>query len=230
MSKQTIGQKAGRVLLFLLGLRVPAVATALSRFGFTAEDLQEGWDLLTRLTHGRLEAAPPADTTLVAEIDAWENTWLPVAKATLESKAPAAASMVFTNLAQTQGPGVVVSVGTFVERVERLDSAVSEGGLGRAGKSAQQLLAKRGLTDAELGRAKAMLARVSSIDVTPPRPAPDASEPAERALWAWYLEWSGIARVAIQDRATLRRLGFTKRGRPAKADMPTPTPSATPPS
>ncbi len=225
MSKQTIGQKAARVLTFLLGLRIPAVATTLSRFGFTAEDLQEGWDLLSRLTHGRLNAAPPADANLVAEIDAWENTWLRVAKATLESKAPAAAAMVFANLVQTQGPGVVVSVGTFVERVQRLDAAASEGGLGRAGKSAQQLLAKRGLTQAELDRAKALLARVKSLDETP-APAPDTSDVAERALWAWYLEWSGIARVAIQDRTTRRRLGFAaKHGRPEKIETPAQPPA-----
>ena len=27
-------------------------------------------------------------------------------------------------------------------------------------------------------------------------------------MWAWYLEWSKIARVAIKNRALLRQLGF----------------------
>ncbi len=33
---------------------------------------------------------------------------------------------------------------------------------------------------------------------------------AEDALWAWYLEWSKVARVAIKQRAHLRQLGFLK--------------------
>ena len=36
---------------------------------------------------------------------------------------------------------------------------------------------------------------------------------AEVALWAWYLEWSGIARAIIKDRRVLASLGFRGRGR-----------------
>jgi len=31
---------------------------------------------------------------------------------------------------------------------------------------------------------------------------------AERELWAWYLEWSTIARNAIKQRSLLKKLGF----------------------
>ncbi len=31
---------------------------------------------------------------------------------------------------------------------------------------------------------------------------------AERELWAWYLEWSAIARNAIKQRSLLKKLGF----------------------
>lgn len=31
---------------------------------------------------------------------------------------------------------------------------------------------------------------------------------AEQKLWAWYLEWSRIARAVITDRRDLRQLGF----------------------
>jgi len=30
----------------------------------------------------------------------------------------------------------------------------------------------------------------------------------EAAMWAWYLEWSQIARVAIKQRSLLKELGF----------------------
>lgn len=33
-------------------------------------------------------------------------------------------------------------------------------------------------------------------------------EAAEQAAWAWYLEWSFIARKAISDRRALRELSF----------------------
>lgn len=33
---------------------------------------------------------------------------------------------------------------------------------------------------------------------------------AEEKLWAWYLEWSTIARTAITDRRLLKMLGFLR--------------------
>ena len=56
-------------------------------------------------------------------------------------------------------------------------------------------------------------------------------------MWAWYLEWSTIARRAITDRRLLRQLGFLhhSKSEPAVADEATETevegdvPSATTP-
>jgi hypothetical protein len=39
---------------------------------------------------------------------------------------------------------------------------------------------------------------------------PEEEAAAIGALWSWYLEWSGIARVAIKDRRVLRMLGFLR--------------------
>ncbi|MCZ7678604.1 MAG: hypothetical protein M5U28_07470 [Sandaracinaceae bacterium] len=39
---------------------------------------------------------------------------------------------------------------------------------------------------------------------------PQAAKAAEEDLWSWYLEWSGIARVAIRDRRMLRALGLLR--------------------
>lgn len=36
---------------------------------------------------------------------------------------------------------------------------------------------------------------------------------AEEALWAWYLEWGGIARLVVSDRRALRAMGFLSRRR-----------------
>ena len=39
---------------------------------------------------------------------------------------------------------------------------------------------------------------------------------AEARLWAWYLEWSQIARTALDERKLLSVLGFGAAGRPKK--------------
>jgi hypothetical protein len=227
MATLSIGQKAQRALQFLLALRVYAIASALAKFGFTAEDLAEGWENLTRLTHGRLDnlVVAPVDAKLVDQIDAWENVWFPVADAALASKAPEAHAVLFANLTQTSGPAVVVSVGTFIERIEKLDSAVSDGGLGRVGRAARQLLEKRGLTDEQIGAAKALLETATTMEPAREPVLPSAAiddQEAERALWAWYLEWSSIARVAIKDRRLLRQCGFLRSGKSPTSEEPTP--------
>lgn len=58
-----------------------------------------------------------------------------------------------------------------------------------------------------------MLEKVTTVADAPVAPAPTAQELSAReadaeAMWAYYLEWSAIARVAIKDRAVLRALGF----------------------
>ena len=60
----------------------------------------------------------------------------------------------------------------------------------------------------------------------------------ETAMWAWYKEWSGIARAAIDDRRLLRSLGFLRPehgsenavGAPALATSAAPEPLRLPPS
>ena len=48
-----------------------------------------------------------------------------------------------------------------------------------------------------------------------------AREEAEGEMWAWYLEWSTIARTTISDGRLLQRLGFgTRRARAAASEEP----------
>jgi len=52
-------------------------------------------------------------------------------------------------------------------------------------------------------------------------------------MWAWYLEWSAIARTVIQNAAQRRALGFGKRrSGAAVSDQPPadPTPAAPAPA
>lgn len=225
MAKLTIGQKAARVLQLLLGLRNRRVAAALKQYGFTDQELGRGWSLMQALTSNKLGVTIAAnDPHLVRELDAWENRWFPIVDAVLASNAPEAYAMVFKNLSQTEGPEVIVSVGTFVERIELLGKPKDDGGLGAPGKKVRELLEKRGLTSAVVGEAKSLLDRVGKIapaTESDPVATTEADALLERDLWNWYLEWSGIARVAITDRRLLKALGFLRTTAGGEAEEPT---------
>jgi hypothetical protein len=218
MARLTIGQKAERVLKFLLALRNPRIAAVLVQYHFTQEDLDEGWNLLRNVTRTSLDVLPedaPIDPDALRSLDEWENKWFAIAQATLKRRAPKVHDWVFRNLVQTEGVAVIVSVGTFVERLEQMDKAEKDGGLGAAGKEAKKLLKARGITQETIGAAKALLKKLGQVD----GPLPDLEkgatdeatfEEGEKALWGWYLEWSKIARTAIKQRSLLRQLGFLR--------------------
>jgi hypothetical protein len=221
MAKLTIGQKAERVLLLLMGLRKNKVAAALVAHGFSDDDLAEGWRLLQQVTRTRLGiivTAASTDSGLITQIDDWENKWFPIAAATLKRHSPDVHAWMFRNLSQTEGAAVIVSVSTFVERWESLTKSKDKGGPGAGGDGAKKILAKRGLDKAVIDQAKQLLARAGKLESVKEAPPADNEvfEQAETDLWAWYLEWSTIIQSAIKDRRILRELGF-RRGASGKA-------------
>jgi len=206
MARLTTGQKAQRVVRFLIGVRKPRVATALASHGFTQEALDEGWTLLRALAGEKL--AVPAlpsgpDPALVEQLDDWENKWFTIADATLTRHYPAVQEQVFLNLSRTSGPEVTVSVGTFLQRLEALENGSADE------QAAHQLLVARGLTSEVVQAAKELLDAVGAIgDMALPIVDEAAIAAAEDAMWAWYLEWSAIAQLAIKDGRLLRALGY----------------------
>jgi len=218
MAKLTIGQKAERVLKLLIALRNAHIAAALAQHGFRNADLDEGWTLLRNVTRTRLDVSsesPNVDPYILRALDVWENKWFVITEATLKRRAPEIHVRVFRNLSQTEGMAVIVSVSTFLERLEAIDKPEHEGGFGPAGKDARKLLAQRGLTKGVIAEAKLLLGKLRKVD----GPLPDLDklaaqdedfEKAEAALWNWYLEWSAIARRTITHRGYLRQLGFLR--------------------
>jgi hypothetical protein len=208
MARLTVGQKAERVLRLLIALRNPRVAMALQAHGFDDADLAEGWSNLQAVCGGRLGApiVQRLDPEALRSLDAWENRWFPIVRATLEHRFPKLAEKVFANLAQTEGLAVVVSVSTLIERIDALAAEGDEG------RRASELLAKRGLTAAELADVRAQLERMRTIPDTAPAAFDEARAAelgaAEKRLWDWYLEWSQIARQSVHSRQLLRELGF----------------------
>jgi hypothetical protein len=195
------------------------VALALSEFGFKQADMQEGWALIHALGKGRLLVARPAPlggAETLRALDAWENRWFPIAHAALGRRFPAVAALFFLNLTQTEGPGVAISVRVFVDRYDEL--AAGSERYGADASRAADLLRQRGLTAAVVDEAKALYASLTHVAEAPESLELEAQQQAlsraEAAMWAWYLEWSKIARVAIKQRSLLRQLGFlaTRRG------------------
>jgi len=218
MARLRLGQKVDRVMQFLLGLRHRRVVTPLAAHGFSQEELDEGWQNVRAAVGETLNVGPVTrpEPGLVERLDAWENKWFPIAGATLSRHFSEIHDEVFLNLSQTEGPQVAISVGTFLERIDALADA------GGDRTKARKLLEKRGLDAATMAEARALLTKIGTVETGPPADieAEKAErEKAEAAMWGWYLEWSRIARTAIDDGQLLRLLGFGRSSsRSAAAD------------
>lgn len=209
MAKLSIGEKAHRVLKFIMGLRTPGAVSALSRYGFTEADLRTGVERLNAVTQVRLKPEPVTqEPQLFAALNAFEGEWFSIAQATLKHAQPEIAEWMFAGLSATQGPDVAVAVKTFIDRVEALESAASP--FGERGVAARALLLARGLTAERVAEAKATSAGLATLVVDTAPVSIEEREAAEKSMWSWYLEWSTIARVAIKERYILRALGFRR--------------------
>lgn len=216
MAYLTVGQRSQRMLRLLMGAANPRILAALAGYGFTKDELDEGWELLRAVADEKLAMVAPEpapDTSLVKQLDAWENKWFVVGNASLTRHHPAVHEQVFLNISRQSNANVVFSVTTFVSRVEALAHGTAED------QAARALLAKRGLTDAVLDEAKDILAKIAGEGViaqSPPDPA--KKKEAEKAMWSWYREWSTIARSEIKDRRLLLSLGFLRSNKKRKGD------------
>ena len=227
----TLGDKTFRVIRFLLGLRNPRIATALAGYGFKDEDMQEGWTLINALGKGKMAMLPvgPREMETLLKLDAWENQWFPIAQAALDRRFPAASARFFLNLSQTEGPEVAITVRTFVDRYDELGAGDAK--YGAEAKKAQELLISRGVTAGVISEAKDLLGKLTHVAEPTEAVSPDQQaaelEKAEADMWAWYLEWSKIARIAVKQRALLKQLGFlvARRGSDEEDDTEPPTPA-----
>jgi len=222
MARLSLGQKADRITRFILALRHPVICDVMKQHGFTREDLREGNELVSRVAEARLaqpSAALPADPEIVIAVDAWENKWFPIIDATLTRHFPEIREAVFLNLAQTSGPEVVHTVRVLTERIDTLPKPKAEGGHGREGKQARELLVKRGVTPQVIAGVKSTLALLAQPMAPAEATAVTLEDDGalEQAMWAWYLEWSAIARASIKDRRLLRTLGFLQTERAKSA-------------
>jgi hypothetical protein len=213
MARLSIGQKAQRVLRVLMGARSARIASQLAPYGFTQAVIDEGWTLLRGVTSARLDTPGPAvvDPAIIDALDAWENKWFPIVRASLTRHYPEVGQKLFLNLSQTQGADVAVSVGTLIDRYDHLGQHGDS-----EGANARKFLKTRGLTAAVIEAARTELRAIEQIA----EPRADEEEQAQQAearttaedqMWAWYLEWSQIIRSAVKNRRLLQQLGFLVR-------------------
>jgi hypothetical protein len=82
---------------------------------------------------------------------------------------------------------VIVSVATFLERIDVLPKSKEEGGLRAAGRKARDLLTKRGLHPEVIAKARALLGKVGKIESID---ASTSEVPSEREEMLERLRWS----------------------------------------
>ena len=101
--------------------------------------------------------------------------------------------------------GVVVSFLAGFDKLQRASDTTIRAALTK--------LRTRGLTDERIDEARHLIAAMSR----PAKPAPERDKAVERravtlkaeaALWAYYVEWSQIARAVIKDERLLKLLGY----------------------
>jgi hypothetical protein len=200
--------KLRRVFEFLIGLRDDRVLVALGARGFGEEQHARGWELLTALGLTRV-AALPAPKTNQAELalTAWRYEWLRIARASLEQDFPTVHEQLFGGLYKRRSEtlGIVLAFLARFDKLQRASDATSRAALAK--------LRTRGLTSERIDEVRQFIEAMRR----PAEPAPErgnaakrraATHKAETALWAYYVEWSQIARAVIKDERLLKLLGY----------------------
>ncbi len=227
MAQARFPQRAERILRFLMGLRHARAAYALAAHGFTTEDIAEGWALLQKTTRQTLDKAPPnvKSRDYPGELAAWDRTWLSIARITLTRRAPEALSWLLPEAPKKAQRVPILRAHLFLERWDLLTAPKRKGGFGPGGAEVRALLEARGLSPEVIDEGRALVAGVEGrgeaaekANAGPPiDETVSVFADAERAAWAWYLEWSGVARAAIRDRLVLHLLGLRRGRGPAAA-------------
>ncbi|MEZ4475736.1 MAG: hypothetical protein R3F60_34045 [bacterium] len=228
-----------RAQRMLVGLADPGVARRAEAAGYDAEEHEAGWrafelasgrqrpfGVLLQVATASGEAEAPGLAARYAALDAFENKWFPrtrmaIRRFVADDVRDRVEAAFFAELAQQPlGPGVVGSVARFLERLAGLAASDAPGAA-----AAVASLQKKGLTDAEVGRMRDLLAEARALGPSAPAPADLAGQveamnserrSALETLRRWLNDWSLVFREELphNDR---QRLGLTRKGgRPRK--------------
>ncbi|HEU4533985.1 MAG TPA: hypothetical protein VFS00_07705 [Polyangiaceae bacterium] len=215
------------------------VRAVLEAHGYSPEVHEQGWRLLDKVSRLRGKAPVSNDAIVrnaVSELDSWDERGFRIGRAALEHLHPEQAAFVFEDLEPAAGPEAVLSVATFLGRLDALEGAPEREGTREADHAALATLERRGITRAERARLRGLVTVARTA--VPTTGAGDAERREQRradliALRAWFEDWSEMARALIRRRDLLVVLGLAKRKRPAKkggAEPPPPDAGTPPPA
>ncbi|HEY5959190.1 MAG TPA: hypothetical protein VIV60_21680 [Polyangiaceae bacterium] len=206
MAKLGPAGKVRRLLEFLLGLRDDRVLSALAERGFGAADRAKGWALLHALgMTQRVPARTSASNGALDSLDAWRKEWVRLVHVSLVHGFAEVDAKLFRRIDKAIQPSSEV-VSVLLDRVKKLERS--------SDATTQAALAKlhaRGFTAARREEARQLLQeflRFKPPELPDPEIRRAAIREAETALWAFYVEWSQVARTVIKDVRLLELLGF----------------------
>lgn len=231
-SDTVLDETPGRALKLLGAIGTnPYVRAALAKRGYTEATHEQGWTLLLAAGGYRqpTSALPEADGEAVAalaEIDAWDEPNFRVARAALGTS-PEQLAFVFEGLDAASGPGAIVSVSMFLDRLDALRTGKGRAGSKKEDHAALDKLAERGISEVECKRLRKLVETakrgISEAHATAPAEPPKnvaQRRAAKAALYAFFAEWSEIARADIKRRDHLIQLGLAKRKSPKRDPKP----------
>ncbi|XYH95155.1 hypothetical protein ACMHYB_46325 [Sorangium sp. So ce1128] len=231
-----------RSLKLLVNIQTAPFSARARREGYTADEHREGWRLL-RLASG--EAKPlehlfdevanggvvegAERLRLLQDVDAFENTWFPRTRVVIRRVVPRARreafeAAFFKNLEQQPlGPAVIVSVRTFLSRLDGLSQSNDADA-----KEVRKTLVKRGLTEEKLKDVRDMLGKLEvgggplpqrKVSVAELAKAHKAQREGLDDLRDWFNDWATTFRQVFGVKAQLK-LGLTtaKRASTGKAE------------
>lgn len=240
-------QLLGRVAKFLTAIVVPRLLRRAVGAGYSREEHDELWKLYVAaagrdqplsFAFAALEGAGTnGQGKLIAELDAFENEWLPKARAIIERRVPEQhvarfVQAFFSELSQQPlGPLVIDSTATFLDRVEALASSKEPGA-----DVVLSNLRARGLSDAKIASIRSLIAQArrgrpaarKDIDVEAWQEAQDRQARALRELQLAWTDWGTTLRPLynVPEQIQLGLSEVRVRAEPA----PTPSPDAPTPS
>lgn len=202
-----------RVAKLLSNLASPRFARLRDRLGYDDAENALAWRLLTEagggatpLDHGPRDEVIDRDA-LLADLDAFENLWLPRAATALnrhlaEARRESVVRAFFQDLERGPArPRTYTVVQTFLHRFEQLPKLDEPGA-----KRAHQSLVRRGLNSKCIAQVKACLKKFDHVPgfVEPDRVTLERRRAAYLRLRLWHADWSTTLRPEVGHHDALR--------------------------
>lgn len=224
-SRQTLEETPARTLTFLRAIGTSAeIRAALAERGYSAEEHAQGWDLLHNVAgYPQTTPNPQSGATqqAIETIDAWDEPTFRIAQAALARLHPEQAAFVFDHLQPATGAAAVLTVRTFLERLDALENSPERIATRTEDLAALGTLEKRGITKAERQRMQQLLDVAQGLPASVPQgDSLEVRLDELRALRAWFDDWTQTARIVITRRDQLIRLGLAKRKKSSKPVEP----------